>query len=136
MKLAEALQERADLNRKIAELRGRIINNALVQEGEKPAEDPEELIGEMNSALKRLNELIAGINLRMRGQQFDAAQRVQNHFAHHAARSSFGNLLRPRLIMRTRAGLSAAMAFFFADRIDCQARDARFGIKLPGIGVA
>ena len=64
MKLAEALQERADLNRKIAELRGRIINNALVQEGEKPAEEPDELIEEMNSALLRLNELIAGINLR------------------------------------------------------------------------
>ena len=64
MKLAEALQERADLNRKIDELRGRIINNALVQEGEKPAEEPEELINELNSALLRLGELIAGINLR------------------------------------------------------------------------
>ena len=64
MKLAEALQERADLNRKIDELRGRIINNALVQEGEKPAEEPEELINELNSALARLGELIAGINLR------------------------------------------------------------------------
>ena len=64
MKLAEALQERADLNRKIDELRGRIINNALVQEGEKPVEEPEELINELNSALARLGELIAGINLR------------------------------------------------------------------------
>ncbi len=64
MKLAEALQERADLNRKIDELRGRIINNALVQEGEKNAEEPEELINELNSALLRLGELIAGINLR------------------------------------------------------------------------
>lgn len=64
MKLAEALQERADLNKKIAELKGRIVNNALVQEGEKPAEEPEELIAELNGALSRLNELIAGINLR------------------------------------------------------------------------
>ena len=39
MKLAEALQERADLNRKIDELRARLQNQALVQEGEKPAED-------------------------------------------------------------------------------------------------
>ena len=40
MKLAEALQERADLNKKIEELRRRIGNSALVQEGEEPAEDP------------------------------------------------------------------------------------------------
>ncbi len=64
MKLAEALQERADLNRKIAELRGRINNNVLVQEGETPAEDPAELFDALNAAAKRLDELIAGINLR------------------------------------------------------------------------
>ena len=33
MKLAEALQERADLNSKINELRCRLGNNATVQEG-------------------------------------------------------------------------------------------------------
>ena len=47
MKLAEALQERADLNRRIAQLRSRLESNALVQEGEKPAEDPNELWQEM-----------------------------------------------------------------------------------------
>ena len=35
MKLAEALQERADLNRKISQLEERISNNVTVQEGEK-----------------------------------------------------------------------------------------------------
>ena len=34
MKLAEALQERADLNKKIDELRRRLGNCILVQEGE------------------------------------------------------------------------------------------------------
>lgn len=33
MKLAEALQERADLNKKIEQLRSRITSNALMQEG-------------------------------------------------------------------------------------------------------
>ena len=37
MKLAEALQERADLNRRLEQLRVRLCNNATVQEGEKPA---------------------------------------------------------------------------------------------------
>lgn len=32
MKLAEALQERADLNKKIEQLRSRITSNALMQE--------------------------------------------------------------------------------------------------------
>ncbi len=63
MKLAEALQERADLNRKIEELRRRLDNVVLVQEGEEPAEDPAELLEELNAALSRLEELMAAINL-------------------------------------------------------------------------
>ncbi len=63
MKLAEALQERADLNTRIAQLRSRIENNVLVQEGEKPAEDPTELLSEHDVCAARLNELIMRINL-------------------------------------------------------------------------
>ena len=63
MKLAEALQERADLNRKIDQLRSRIQNNALVQEGEKPVEDPAKLMKELDGALARLEQLMAQINL-------------------------------------------------------------------------
>jgi len=62
MKLAEALQERADLNRKIEELKTRMMNNALVQEGEEPAEDPNDLLKEFDSAVKRLAVLMAEIN--------------------------------------------------------------------------
>lgn len=63
MKLAEALQERADLNRKIQQLRNRLSNNVLTQEGEKPTEDPNELLKELDSSLKRLQLLISRINL-------------------------------------------------------------------------
>ncbi len=62
MKLAEALQERADLNRRIAQLRQRLDNNATVQEGEKPAENPAELLRELDGCISRLEELIAAIN--------------------------------------------------------------------------
>ena len=62
MKLAEALQERADLNRKIDELRARLQNQALVQEGEKPAEDPDALLREMTESLDRLEYLMRQIN--------------------------------------------------------------------------
>lgn len=62
MKLAEALQERADLNRKVAQLRSRLCSNALVQDGEKPSENPEQLKRELDKTLERLEELIRRIN--------------------------------------------------------------------------
>ena len=62
MKLAEALQERADLNRKIAQLRERLENNAIVQEGEKTPEDPAQLLVELDASIRRLEELMACIN--------------------------------------------------------------------------
>ncbi len=63
MKLAEALQERADLNMRIDQLRSRLCMNALVQEGEKPAEDPEKLLVELEGCIARLEELMGQINL-------------------------------------------------------------------------
>ena len=54
MKLATALSERADIQRKITELSGRLNNNAKVQDGEKPSEDPAELIKELNNNLRYL----------------------------------------------------------------------------------
>lgn len=62
MKLAEALQERADLNRNIEQLRSRLVNNVIVQENEKPAEDPQALIKELDGAVSRLEELMKRIN--------------------------------------------------------------------------
>ncbi|MBQ2161225.1 MAG: DIP1984 family protein [Firmicutes bacterium] len=63
MKLAEALQERADLNRKIEQLRQRISSNVLVQEGEKSMEDPQALMKELDAAIARLEKVMADINL-------------------------------------------------------------------------
>ena len=63
MKLAEALQERADLNRNIEQLKARLLNNVLAQEGERTAEDPEALKRELDGAVERLAFLMARINL-------------------------------------------------------------------------
>ena len=63
MKLATALSERSDLQRRISELGGRLNQNAKVQEGDEPAEDPKELLDELDRDMKRLVELIARINL-------------------------------------------------------------------------
>ena len=63
MKLAEALQERSDLNRKIAQLRQRMKMNTLVQEGVTPAEDITQLKNDLYNALNRLAWIITRINL-------------------------------------------------------------------------
>ena len=63
MKLAVALQERADLNIKIQQINYRLNSNAVVQEGEKTQESPEELLNELNSCLENLEQLICRINI-------------------------------------------------------------------------
>ena len=63
MKIAEALIERADIQKRIEQLRDRLSSNALVQEGEEPAEDPTSLLSELDRLEKRLCELVARINL-------------------------------------------------------------------------
>jgi len=63
MKLAEALSIRKDLQTRVEQLRTRIVNNIKVQEGEEPAEDPNELLKELDSCLKRLQDYIYRINM-------------------------------------------------------------------------
>ncbi len=62
MKLAEALNQRADLQKRIAQLRDRLSNNVKVQEGDQPAEKPEDLFKELEGSLKQLKDLIVSIN--------------------------------------------------------------------------
>lgn len=63
MKLAEALNLRADLKKRIAQLRSRLQSNAKVQEGDQPAENPYDLLNELNESILQLEELIKRINL-------------------------------------------------------------------------
>ena len=62
MKLAEALLLRSDLQKKIASLRDRIVANAVVQEGDKPHEAPEQLVKEAFGVLAELETLISKVN--------------------------------------------------------------------------
>lgn len=62
MKLANALSQRSELQTRIRQLEGRLKSNALVQEGEQPAEDPMELLEELETDYTRLEELISAIN--------------------------------------------------------------------------
>ena len=62
MKLANALSQRAELQRRIRQMEDRLNNNAQVQEGEQPAEDPMELLWELEEDYACLENLIARIN--------------------------------------------------------------------------
>ena len=71
MKIAEALIERSDIQKRIEQLRERLSNNALVQEGEEPSENPDELIAELDGLETRLYTLISKINLTNAATQAD-----------------------------------------------------------------
>ena len=62
MKLAKALILRADLQKRIDQLRVRLNNNAKVQENDEPSEKPEELLNELDSNINQLKVLIKQIN--------------------------------------------------------------------------
>ena len=62
MRLAEALAVRADLQRRLEQMRNRLVKSALVQEGESPPEEPEELLRETERMLAELEDYIGRIN--------------------------------------------------------------------------
>jgi hypothetical protein len=72
MKLAEALLLRADILKKLASLRERILANAIVQEGDEPHEDPQKLIEESFAVLDGLESLAIKIH------QANACHRVSD----------------------------------------------------------
>ena len=62
MKLSETLALRADTQKRIMQLRERLRASALVQEGEAPPEDPQELLAELDRLLGQLRDLVGRIN--------------------------------------------------------------------------
>ena len=62
MKLAEALNLRADLQQRVARMKERLSNNVKVQEGDEPAERPEALFAELEADITQLEKLIVRIN--------------------------------------------------------------------------
>jgi hypothetical protein len=62
MKLAEALLLRADIQKKLASLQSRAQKYAFVQEGEQPAEDPNEIFRQIEAMAGEFQKLVLGIN--------------------------------------------------------------------------
>ncbi len=62
MKLAEGLVLRADTKKRIEQMRDRLKSSALVQEGDEPPENPQELFEELRRLLDLMTILIQRIN--------------------------------------------------------------------------
>ncbi len=71
MKLAEALILRADLQKRLEQIRSRLYNNVLVQEGESPSEDPNVLLKEYMTLQEELTTIIQAINKTNNNTAFD-----------------------------------------------------------------
>ena len=70
MKIAEALALRADLQKRLEQLKQRLVKNARIQEGDKPEEEPVELQAELDKSAQELTVLIQRINRTNAGSRF------------------------------------------------------------------
>lgn len=71
MKLAQALILRSDTQKRIEQLKVRLLSNAKMQENESPSEDPKLLLKELDKLISELFRLICSINLTNSGAKFD-----------------------------------------------------------------
>lgn len=71
MKLAQALILRADTQKRIEQLKVRLLSNAKTQENESPSEDPKLLLKELDKLTSELFGLICSINLTNSSAKFD-----------------------------------------------------------------
>ena len=81
MKLAEALAERSDCQNRLEDIRKRMVRCARVQEGERPAEDTDELFKESERLFGRLLELISAINRTNSRTAFDGQLAISDAIA-------------------------------------------------------
>ncbi|MGN7967333.1 DIP1984 family protein [Microbacterium sp. 22179] len=138
MKLAEALTARADLQRRIEQLRARITANARFQEGEEPSEDANALLVDAEADLARLRDLIRRINatnarldLGTDGTMTDALAtrdvlRLRHSLLADAAASASGNTQFPRQMrseLRQISALPVAELRANADRVAQELRE-------------
>lgn len=81
MKVGEALTLRADLYRRISEVRARLAANVVVQEGEVPTANPNDLLVEAHSLCDQLEKLLANINLTNSQTKMDDGRTVTEAIA-------------------------------------------------------
>ncbi len=81
MKLSEALIQRADAQKRLVQLRQRINQNALIQEGTSPSEDPNDLLKDMDRTLVEFGDLVKRINRTNAVTGFDESRTLTDALA-------------------------------------------------------
>lgn len=76
MLLAEALMERAEAQNRLRSLKERLLVVARVQEGDEPAENPTELLRELDRVSARIDELVQAINETNSATAFDSTRNL------------------------------------------------------------
>jgi len=106
MKLAEALILCADCQKRIAQLKSRLLVNAKVQEGDAPAETPQDLIVELERASSVLLDLIKRINKTNSATVFVGRGTISDALAGRDVlalqRTAYAELAQPAAIMHGR----------------------------------
>jgi hypothetical protein len=97
MKLAEALIARADCQKRISQLKERLIESAKVQDGDSPPEPPEQLFAEVNRLTSELENFIRRINR-------------TNAQTNYAAECSLSDALATRDILQMRQSINRQVA--------------------------
>ena len=77
MKLAQALILRSDTQKRIEQLKVRLLSNAKTQENESPSEDPKLLLKELDKLTSELFRLICSINLTNASAKFDGMNLIE-----------------------------------------------------------
>ena len=108
MKLAEALILRADIQKRIEQLKSRLAYNAKVQEGERPGEEPNALLAELDALSGELEQLIVRINITNCTAKTDG--------------KSLTELIAKRDVLMLKAGALRAFAQVAAQKIDAYSR--------------
>jgi hypothetical protein len=110
MKLAEALVMRADVQKRLEQMRERLRMSALVQEGDQPPEDPQALLAELERMLADLTRLIARINRTNLATQLpdgmsltDALARRDTLALHHSVLKAVADAASARIDRYTRS---------------------------------
>jgi hypothetical protein len=118
MKIAEALVLRANYQKRLEQLKFRLIRNAKVQEGDEPAENPVRLLDELEDVATRLAEVIRRIN------RTNSAATLQNGV-------TLSDALATRDVLLKRRGVYAELANAAAIGQERSAESTEASTELP-----
>jgi hypothetical protein len=93
LRVAEALAERGDCQKRIEDLKKRLARCARVQEGEQPPENPAELLAEVDRLFDRFLHLVTSINRTNAATTFEGAKTVSDAIAEREATGKKRDLL-------------------------------------------